>query len=210
VLPSRLGRRVDALQGFTEQVTGGRGGPTVDAPMLAMLAAACRDRERVRFGYLDREGSATSRAVEPQRLVNWGRRWYLLAWDVDRDDWRTFRVDRIEQPTGVGLRFAARESPGGDAAAYVRKGSTRAWAAFTARILVNAPAAEIAEKLSHSADSVEVVDDAHCLLTISAAGPSRMAPWLGFLGYDFTVLDSPELIAELRALATRFQSAAPA
>jgi predicted DNA-binding transcriptional regulator YafY len=213
VLPHRLGRRVDALHGYTEQV-GGRTGPTVDGPTLALLAAACRDRERLRFGYLDHSGAPSARAVEPQRLVNWGRRWYLLAWDVERDDWRTFRVDRIDRPTGVGLRFAERESPGGDAAAYVRQGSKRAWAAFTVRLLVHAPAEAIAEKVGSAADSVEIRDDDHCLLTISAASPAVMAPWLGFLGCDFEVLDSPtsatgaaDLTAELRTLAHRFTRA---
>src|SRR5690349_7288617 len=107
VLPNRLSRRVDALQSYTVSA-GAYQGPTVDGGTLALLAAGCRDRERLRFGYLDHGGTASARVVEPHRLVNWGRRWYLLAWDLDPADWRTFRVDRIESPLGVGLRFAER------------------------------------------------------------------------------------------------------
>ncbi len=207
VLPSRLSRRVDALQSYTVSA-GSHRGPTVDGATLALLAAGCRDRERLRFGYLDHAGTATSRAVEPHRLVNWGRRWYLVAWDVDRDDWRIFRVDRIEAPRAVGLRFAERESPGGDAAAYVRQGSRTARWKFMARLLIHAPAAEITEKLGPAAESVEILDDDRCLVSLGAASASAMAPWLGFLGADFEVLDSPELTAELRLLAERYTRAA--
>jgi predicted DNA-binding transcriptional regulator YafY len=211
VLPSRLSRRVDALQSYTVSIGSvRRGGPTVDGAALALLAAACRDRERLRFGYLDHSGAPTTRKVEPHRLVNWGRRWYLVAWDVDRDDWRTFRVDRIEQPTTLGLRFAERESPGGDAAAYVRQGSRAAQWKFITRLVVHAPAALITEKLGPAAESVEVLDDNRCLVSIGAASPAAMAPWLGFLDADFEVVDSPELAAELRSLATRYADAADA
>ena len=204
VLPSRLARRVDALQSYTVSVGTARSGPTVDGAALALIAAACRDCERLRFGYLDHAGTATSRAVEPHRLVNWGRRWYLLGWDVDRVDWRTFRVDRIEQPTGVGLRFTERQPPGGDAAAYVRKGSRSVQWKFMARLLVHAPAATIAEKLGPAAESVEIVDDDSCLLSLGASSPASMAAWLAFLGADFDVIDSPALVAELHLLAARY------
>ena len=209
VLPNRLSRRVDALQSYTVSVAG-RPGPTVDGAILALLAAGCRDRERLRFGYRDHSGTATGRTVEPHRLVNWGRRWYLVAWDLDRNDWRTFRVDRIERPTAVGLRFPERESPGGDAAAYVRQGSRAAQWKFMARLLVHAPAAVITEKLGQAAESVEILDDERCLLSLGAASPASMAVWLGFLGADFEVLDSPELTAELRILAERYTRAAEA
>jgi predicted DNA-binding transcriptional regulator YafY len=189
VLPNRLSRRVDALQGYTVQVTSGRSGPQVDGASLALIAAACRDRERLRFGYADHGGTESRRAVEPHRLVNWGRRWYLVAWDVNRQDWRTFRVDRISGPTGVGLRFAEREPPGGDAAAFVRTGTRAVRWTFMAKLKVHAPAAEITEKLGSGAESVELLDDESCLVTLGAESAERMAPWLGFLGADFEVVD---------------------
>jgi predicted DNA-binding transcriptional regulator YafY len=145
--------------------------------------------------------------VEPHRLVNWGRRWYLLAWDLDRADWRTFRVDRIENPLGVGLRFAEREPPGGDAAAYVRKGSRTAQWTFVARLMVHAPASLIAEKLGPVAESVEIVDENRCVVSLGAASAEALAPWLGFLGADFEVLDSPELAVQVSILANRYAKA---
>jgi predicted DNA-binding transcriptional regulator YafY len=206
VLPPRLSRRVDAVQSYTLRIGTGGSGPTVDPGILATLAAGCRDRERLRFEYVDFSGTATRRVVEPHRLVNWGRRWYLLGWDVDRDDWRTFRVDRIERPAGVGLRFAEREPPGGDAAAHVRRGASTHWT-FTARLKVFAPAAVIAEKLGPAAESVEVIDDESCLLSVGSADPESTAAWLGFLGEDFEVLDSPELSVQVRVLAERYARA---
>ena len=103
VLPSRLSRRVAALYSFIVPLA--NAGPTVDAGTLSAIAAACRDHEELRFRYHSRDGSPSVRAVEPHRLVHTGRRWYLAAWDTDRNNWRTFRVDRIQggQTTGGGL-----------------------------------------------------------------------------------------------------------
>ena len=107
VLPSHLRRRVNALQTATVTLAAS-GGPTVDPEALTAIAGACRDRERLRFAYRGRDATESSRIVEPHTLVNLGRRWYLVAWDCDRDDWRTFRVDRLTRlsPAGVALRAA--------------------------------------------------------------------------------------------------------
>ncbi|MBO4275626.1 helix-turn-helix transcriptional regulator, partial [Microbispora triticiradicis] len=109
VLPSRLRRRVGALQTHSEPVPPDRPGPAIDPAVLGVLAAACRDRERLRFDYRAHDGSSGVRIVEPYRLVSWGRRWYLVAWDTGRDDWRTFRVDRIAPRTPTGPRFPPRD-----------------------------------------------------------------------------------------------------
>ncbi|MCW2758619.1 MAG: hypothetical protein JWO46_2365, partial [Nocardioidaceae bacterium] len=119
VLPKRLGGRVDALQAHTVRATAPRRQPTVDGTLLTQLAAAARDREVVRFGYSDHAGSGTERKVEPYRLVSWGGRWYFVAFDLDRDDWRTFRVDRVGEVRGIGHRFKLRDLPAEDIAAYV-------------------------------------------------------------------------------------------
>lgn len=113
VLPSRLRRRVRALQQYTVPVPADREDPGIDTELLMTLASACRDRERLRLDYRDHAGTPSRRLVEPQRVVNWGRRWYLVAWDVDREDWRMFRVDRITPRTPAGPRFAPREDPEG-------------------------------------------------------------------------------------------------
>jgi predicted DNA-binding transcriptional regulator YafY len=106
VLPAHLRRRVRALQAATTTIPGD--GPTVDARHLTLIAAACRDAERVRFAYRGRDGAASRREVEPHALVNHGRRWYLVAWDRGREDWRTFRVDRLGTPASTGVRFRPR------------------------------------------------------------------------------------------------------
>ena len=126
VLPSRLRHRVHSLQSHAVAVPRDRTGPTVDPDVLTTLAGACRDQQSLRLGYHDHSGSASVRTVEPYRLVNWGRRWYLVAWDVVRTDWRIFRADRIELRTPAGPRFAPRELPDGDAAAYVSQRVTAA------------------------------------------------------------------------------------
>ncbi|WP_087096726.1 YafY family protein, partial [Nocardiopsis sp. JB363] len=100
VLPSRLRRRVDALGAFTVPMPSE--GPTVDADVLALVAATCRDSERLRFDYESHQGALSRRNVEPHRLVSHGRRWYLVAWDITRENWRTFRVDRMRPLTPTG------------------------------------------------------------------------------------------------------------
>src|SRR5690606_19930835 len=119
VMPPRLRRRVDALQTYTVPAALGAG-TTVDANALTVIAQACRDDERLRFGYRTRAGERASRLVEPHRLVSLGSRWYLVAWDTERHDWRTFRVDRLTEPAVTGVRFRPRELPASDAAQFVR------------------------------------------------------------------------------------------
>ena len=120
VLPTHLRRRVSALQSATTTLPAG--GPTVDPQALTAIAAACRDFECVRFAYRGRDGVASRREAEPHSLVNLGRRWYLVAWDRGRRDWRTFRVDRLSGPASTGVRFTPRDLPATDAASYVGRG----------------------------------------------------------------------------------------
>ncbi|WP_043467062.1 YafY family protein [Kitasatospora sp. MBT66] len=209
VLPSRLRRRVRALQAYTVTVPADRPAPAVSAEVLTTLVSACRDRERLHFDYLDHGGSSTLRIVEPYRAVNWGQRWYLVAWDVEREDWRTFRVDRIRPRTPAGPRFAPRELPGGDAASYVaRRVSGAAWR-YHARVEVHAPAAAVIERINPAVGSVEAVDASRCLLTTGADTVQSLAVHLGMLDFDFDVTDPPELVAHLRRLASRYTRSTP-
>jgi predicted DNA-binding transcriptional regulator YafY len=207
VLPARLRHRVNALQSYTVPVPPDRPGPTVDPAVLTLLAGACRDAERVRFDYRGHDGAAAVRSVEPHRLVSWGRRWYLVAWDVDRQDWRTFRVDRIAPRTPTGPRFAPREGPSGGAAAHVARGvSAAAWRHW-ARVLVHAPAEVVAERINPAVGVVEAVDAETCVLNTGADSITTLAVYLGMLDVDFEVTSPPELVSYLRLLSARYARA---
>jgi predicted DNA-binding transcriptional regulator YafY len=200
VLPSRLRHRVNTLHSATAAITGR--GPVVSAQVLTEVADACRRQEGLRFDYADHTGAASLRAVEPHRLVFGGRRWYLLAWDLDRRDWRTFRVDRIALRTPSGPRFTPRDIPDGDAATYVRRTVSSAGWRYHARVRVHAPAAALAGRLPPAA-VLEAVDERTCMLDTGADTLEALAAHLGTLGVDFDVSHPPELLAQLRELADR-------
>jgi predicted DNA-binding transcriptional regulator YafY len=170
--------------------------------------AACRDRERLRFDYRSHDGTEARRDVEPYRLVNWGRRWYLVAYDVERADWRTFRVDRISPRTPTGPRFAARPLPADDLATYVSRGVGAASWRYRATVVVHAPAERIAERLPVAVGTVVAIDETTCSLSTGSDSAEMMAAWLGMLDADFEVIDSPELAEALRRLSARFAAAA--
>ncbi|MDX2550423.1 helix-turn-helix transcriptional regulator [Streptomyces stelliscabiei] len=209
VLPSRLRRRVRALQTFTVAVPADRPAPAVSADVLTTLVSACRDRERLRFDYLDHAGSPTRRLVEPYRAVNWGRRWYLVAWDVEREDWRTFRVDRMRPRTPTGPRFTPREPPGGDITAYVSlRVSSAAWR-HDARVTVHAPATAVIERINPAVGTVQPLDADTCVLTTGADTVQTLAAHLGMLDFDFDVTEPVELVDHLRRLADRYARSTP-
>ncbi|MET9512994.1 YafY family protein [Streptomyces flavidovirens] len=198
VLPNRLRRRVGALNAFTVPMLRGPGAATVDASVLTELANACRDSERLRFEYRDHGGSSTRRTVEPHRLVCTERRWYLVAWDLDRSDWRTFRADRITPTPPHGPRFVPRDPPAEDLAAYVSKGvSTGAYAA-TAVVRLLAPLEEARQAVSPSDGVLEAVDEHSCLLRTGAASLDELVIHIMLRGIDFEVVEPPELTERIR------------
>ncbi|HEX6231577.1 MAG TPA: YafY family protein [Jiangellaceae bacterium] len=207
VLPSRLRRRVNALHTHTVTVPPDRVGPSVDPDVLTLIAALCRDREQLRFDYEAYGGSTTRRDAEPYTLVNWGRRWYLVAYDVGRGDWRTFRVDRMTPKIPTGPRFAPREPPFDDVAAYVSGNVSAAAWRYRARVTVHAPAEVVAERINPAVGSVEPVDDGTCVLHTGADSVETLAIYLSLLGVDFTAAEPPDLVAYLRELATRYARA---
>ena len=198
------------MQAFTVLVPPRDDEPTVDPDVLTLVAAACRDRVRLRFAYRDREGAPSRREAEPYRLVNWGRRWYLVAWDIEREDWRTFRVDRLEPRLPTGARFAPRPLPDEDIAAYVARGVTGSSWGFRARVVVHAPAAQVSERIGRWVGTVEPIDDGSCLLDAGASSPEMMAVYLGLLDADFTVTDPSELVDHVRRLADRYRGSTAA
>jgi predicted DNA-binding transcriptional regulator YafY len=207
VLPPRLRRRVNTLQAYTVPFAGW--GPAVDADVLATIAAACRDRETLRFAYRKPDGVASSRRlVEPHRLVHTGRRWYLVAWDQEREDWRSFRADRIEPPLTPQRRFEPRKIPGGDAASYVARSISSQRDRFQATVLLHAPRSAVAARVPHSVGTLEAVDDRSCLLHTGADWLGGLAVYVADIGVDFTVLDPPEFVEMIGDLAERFGRAA--
>ncbi len=201
VLPSRLRERAAAIGAVTVPLTGP--GPVVDADVLTAIARACRNLERLEFGYRPgHDGELAVRRVEPHRLVQAGYRWYLVARDLDRDDWRTFRADRIELPRLTGARFVPRDPP--DAAAFVARSVTTAPYRYQARVHVHAPATAIAQLVPPTTGIVEPRADGTCVLTSGSDSLMAIAFHLAELDRDFTVLGPPELIDRVRALAARF------
>lgn len=206
VLPGRLRRRVRGLQLAVVPPMRNAAAPEVATGVLTAVAAACRDAETLRFDYATADGTATRRSAEPHSLVSWGRRWYLVAWDVDRADWRSFRVDRM-QLKDPGRRFTRRDLPVGDAAAFV----TAAVAGLfpvRARLLLHAPAtaAELADTGRYG--TLTPVDAATSRYECGAHSIRELAFLLGALDVDFTVEDPPELATELGRVAERFARAA--
>jgi predicted DNA-binding transcriptional regulator YafY len=208
VLPPRLRRQVATVQSVTMHVRRGRPGPTVDPAVLSELARLARERFQVRFDYSDRKQAASARRAEPYRLVNAGQRWYLVAWDLDRADWRTFRVDRMRPGLSTGARFTARPLTDAEAEALVARGVPPEARKFQARIVVHAPAQQIAERIGPWIGSVEALDDDRCVLVTGAERVEDIAVHLGWLGCDFQVTEPPELVNTLRALAARYAAAA--
>ena len=206
VLPAHLRRRVGALASATSAppVTG----PTVDPQHLTAIAAACRDSECLRFTYRSRDGTDSRREVEPHSLVALGRRWYLVAWDRRRNDWRTFRVDRLDRPAATGARFAARELPAKDASAYVERSISSAPSRFEARVTVNASAAEIASRFPSYWGTFEPIDAHSCEYRGGDDDLGWLAMRIAMLGVDVEVHEPPELIEHLRALSRRLRRAA--
>ncbi|HEX7307703.1 YafY family protein [Lentzea sp.] len=204
VLPSRLRHRVSAFE-HVEQVPRDHAAPALDPELLTTLAAVTRDSETIRFDYRSHDGVPTRRRVEPHRLVNWGRRWYLVAWDLDRADWRSFRVDRITPPTPPhGPRFTARTF---DATTFVASRVASAAWRFQARVTVHAPAAAVAARINSTIGTVEAVDDDSCVLVTGSDSVENLAVWIGMLGFDFEVTSPPELVAHVRSLAARYTRA---
>ncbi|MFI7134037.1 helix-turn-helix transcriptional regulator [Nonomuraea sp. NPDC050153] len=204
VLPSRLRRRVNALNSYTVQIPGNA--PAVPPEVLTTIANAARDHERLRFDYTGHDGGTTVRNVEPHRLVHRRSRWYLVGYDVERQGWRTFRVDRVRPRTPAGPRFTPREPPeDGDVAAYVEKGVNTAMWRYRATVLVHAPAGELG-RLPLGLE-VEPVDEATSLVRLGGDDLDGIAAWIGFMGADFEVLDPPELAEAVLKLSERYRRA---
>ncbi len=203
ILPARLRMRTSALRTATVPLT--NPATTVAADDLTTIAEACQSLHRITFTYRDRDGRPTARTVEPHRLVHTSRRWYLVARDFDRDAWRTFRVDRVDDLAATQVRVTPQDPP--DAAAFVAESVTSAPYRYRARIRVYAPAAQLAEQVSPTSGIVEAMDAQTSLLTTGADSLGLIAMHLALLGHHFAVLEPPDLIEEIGRLARRLAKA---
>jgi len=210
VLPSRLRRRVSALSDATSAF--GVDGPQIDSDTLATIAAACRDAMRLHFAYVARDDVATRRNTEPCAVVYSGYRWYLVAFDLDRDDWRTFRIDRIRGKVREGGRGRRRSVPGGDPAAYLKRrlraeGSDEA-VAPPGRVRLQMPAPEAQKRIPGRYATVEADGGEACIVATRGAWSRSFLVWMALLDAPLEVLGPPELADAARTLVTRLQAAA--
>ncbi|MBC6459526.1 helix-turn-helix transcriptional regulator [Actinomadura sp. HBU206391] len=202
VLPVRLRHRVTTLSEAAVTLPP-RDGPAADADVLASVAAACVAHEKVRFAYTKGDGEMTRRLVEPHRLVASGRRWYLVAFDENRADWRTFRVDRITEVHRTGVRVPGRDLPGGtDAATWVME-SLSGYGDARSRLLLHVPIEAATELVPASHGVLEPVDDRSCRLHTHADSLRYLAYRIALLPMDYTLLGPPELAEHLGAIAER-------
>jgi predicted DNA-binding transcriptional regulator YafY len=206
VMPPRLRRRVDALRTATVPAVWSRG-PTVDSATLTTVAQACRDEERLRFSYTAHRGERTARHVEPHRLVSLGRRWYLVAYDLTRHDWRSFRVDRLTDPASTAERFRPRELPADDPVAFVRAGIDNVPTSYTVEAVVHAPAEKVRAQIGQWA-TIESAGEDTCRVRMTAESLDWPALALGAVGAEFEVVDPPELTTLIREWGSRFTRAA--
>jgi predicted DNA-binding transcriptional regulator YafY len=206
VLPSRVRKRLEALR--TAIVRLPAPAPRIELGVVETLAAACSEHRIVHLSYRDQEGRSTKRTLEPQRLVLAERRWYLAAWDRGREDWRTFRVDRVVPPVEVGAGFVPRPAPDGDVAGYVQRSTSWTRHRIQARVLFDAPIAALRAKIPPAYGALTAVGKKRCRLETGGSNLDGIAVWLAVTGFPFQVESPPELAAHLAALARRLAGAA--
>jgi predicted DNA-binding transcriptional regulator YafY len=201
VMPNRLRSQVSAVHDATVTLTFGQSDTPVQPDVLMTLARACRDHEHVAAGYVDRAGTASQRRLEPYQLVTTGRRWYLMTYDRDRQDWRSLRLDRMADVRALGSTFTPREAP--DAAAYVRRSISTSPYRYTARVRYQAPAEAIERVFPAASVDVEPDGPDACILTTGADDPERMVLYLAMPSCAFEILEPPEVIKAARTMAAR-------
>src|SRR6266581_2983716 len=211
VMPARLRRRVQALGAMTVPASWeGAGRTAVDPAVLTTIALACRDTERIRFSYTapsgQQGGQQAGRHVEPHRLVLLGGRWYLVGYDLDRQGWRSYRLDRLASPDGTGIRFRARELPAADAAAFVRAGIQSTRTGYDIEVIVEASAEVVRERIGRWA-AVSEISASRCRVRMTADALEWPVLRLGMVGADFRVISPPELIDWVRDWGARFSRA---
>lgn len=205
VMPARLRSQVAAVHDATVMLAPEATDSLVDPDMLMTLARACRDHEHVGVDYTDRSGKATRRRLEPYQLVTTGRRWYLLAHDRDRTDWRSLRLDRMSTVRAMGSTFVPRPAP--DAREYVRHSINTAPYRYVARVRYQLPASVVAQHFSPQSATIEPDGADACVLTAGGDDPEAVVLYLARVGDAFEVLEPPEVRDAARAVGQRLRRA---
>lgn len=205
VMPPRLRAEVQAIQAATD-ILGGPAQPEVDGDTLLTLARCCRDFVRARFEYAARDGAESSRTVEPVRLVATGRRWYLMAWDVDRDDWRTFRLDRMTNVTASTWRFRLREHP--DPVGFVQRAVSISPFRYLVRVLLHCSLDDAQTRVPARFGTLTAREGSSTLLEFGADSLDWPALYLAGMGVPFEVLEPTEMQDSMRSLSARLLAAA--
>ncbi|MCS7475444.1 helix-turn-helix transcriptional regulator [Umezawaea endophytica] len=209
VMPARLRRRIDTFQVTAVERPAVRPTPQVDTAVLVALGAAVHAREVLRFDYTSPGADADTppRRAEPHHLVTWSGRWYLVAWDLDRDDWRTFRADRITPRTPTGPRFTPRDLPGGDVAAFV-VGRFQGEGGLPCRgeVILDLPARAVSPYVGDGL--VEALGPDRCRLVLTSWSWAGLAAAVGRFDADIEVVGPPELKDAFAHLARRYAAAA--
>ncbi len=205
VFPTRLKRRANALRDTITLLE--RPSPRVDSELLAALAEACDERALLCFDYTSRDARRSQREVEPAGLVHTGA-WYLVAFDRSREDWRTFRVDRIAEARLQSARFKPRSPPAdGDLRAFVSRSIAVLAYPYRAELILHAPAEQVSARVSPAAAVVERLDAKRCRISVGAQSLASLAAWTTSFGVDFEIIDPPELVEAFRAIRKRLDRA---
>jgi predicted DNA-binding transcriptional regulator YafY len=204
VLPPRLRTRLEDISVATVS-TVSASASRADHNALAVAASAARSRQRLRFGYTDAEGRSSERHAEPLRLVHTGRRWYLVAFDLDRDAWRTFRLDRVSSPKATGMKSMRRAEP--DPVELVERGV--AIDAYTHRgvIRLQTSIRKARQVIPTTVGTLEPADTDECRLIIGADDLNWLARYLLGLPWEFVVEGPRELEEELMSIGVKLVAA---
>ena len=208
VMPARLRNRIDAIQVTVAERPASHPNPQVDSTVLLALSAAVHARMVLRFDYSPASPDASPRRVEPHHVVAWGGRWYLVAWDLDRSEWRTFRADRITPRTPTGPRFVPRELPGGDVAAFVNsrfRGGDSEWPC-RGEVILELPATAVSPFVGDGV--VEELGPNRCRVVLGSWSWVGLAASIGRFDADIDVVGPPELKNAFANLARRYARAA--
>lgn len=207
VLPPRVRRRVATIHEAVVPLA--RSWVTVDSAVLTTVAQACRDKERLRFEYRSRDGEESERLVEPHQLVSIHHRWYLLAYDRGRDDWRTFRLDRVSAPWPTRIGFEPRPIPGGSAADYVEQSLRSMPMRYQVVATVDAPVTAVEPRFRRGEASVDAIDAGHSLVRLQGDALEWLAFMFIWLDFDFTIHEPPELVQYIESLTDRLAASLP-